>query len=212
MYTKPTCFSPAIIILFFCCLLSTVTNGQTKKTFKKIYVQAGAGFTSRNGGAGEIGIQSVFQSNWTLSLSYNTISADPKNLPSDYEPDYILFIPFYPTVDINLFTITGGKLFPTGKNTWFTTEAGVSFGSGEKMTFTPVDPQFFIIGATSNYDDKTEKKSLVGLMLKTDFNWAFSSFMGLGTGVYANLNSVQSPVGGNIKLLIGKMDKVKRNK
>ena len=50
----------------------------------------------------------------------------------------------------------------------------------------------------------------MGAMLKADFNWAFASFAGVGAGVFANLNSIQSPVGFQIKLLIGKMNKQKK--
>jgi len=48
-------------------------------------------------------------------------------------------------------------------------------------------------------------------MLKADFNWAFSSFAGLGGGVFANINSIQSPVGFHIKLIVGKMNREKKS-
>ena len=57
-----------------------------------------------------------------------------------------------------------------------------------------------------------KKKSGVGVMMQADINWAFASFMGLGAGVYVNLNSVQSPIGFNIKLLVGKMGREKKHK
>ena len=49
-------------------------------------------------------------------------------------------------------------------------------------------------------------------MVQADINWAFASFMGLGAGVYANINSIQSPVGFNMKLLVGKMRREKKHK
>jgi len=49
-------------------------------------------------------------------------------------------------------------------------------------------------------------------MMKTDVNWAFSSFMGLGAGVFANVNSIQSPIGFHIKLLVGNMGREKKNR
>ncbi|HJS55155.1 MAG TPA: hypothetical protein VJ765_11450 [Chitinophagaceae bacterium] len=202
-------------ILFLSCLLSSVTYGQTGETFvKKIYMQGGAGWASHNGAAGEISIQSVLKHNWVATFSYHHVEAEPKNLPNDYQPDVFILIPINqtPAVKMELFSFTGGKYFATGRNTWMTTEAGITFGSSEKMTFTPTDPQFFIIGATSNYDDKTEKKSLTGLMLKADYNWAFASFMGLGAEIFANINSVQSPVGVNIKLFVGKTGRVRKHK
>ena len=49
-------------------------------------------------------------------------------------------------------------------------------------------------------------------MMQADINWAFASFMGVGAGVYANLNSIQSPIGFNIKLLVGKMGRERKHK
>jgi hypothetical protein len=49
-------------------------------------------------------------------------------------------------------------------------------------------------------------------MFQADITWAFASFMKLGAGVYANVNSIQSPVGLNIKLLVGKMGREKKHK
>ena len=31
--------------------------------------------------------------------------------------------------------------------------------------------------------------------MRADLNWGFASFMGLGCGVFININSIQSPVG-----------------
>ena len=49
-------------------------------------------------------------------------------------------------------------------------------------------------------------------MMKTDINWAFSSFMGLGVGAFANINSIQSPMGFHVKLLVGNIGREKKNK
>jgi hypothetical protein len=52
----------------------------------------------------------------------------------------------------------------------------------------------------------------MGAMLKTDINWAFASFMGLGAGVFANFNSIQSPVGFQLKFIVGDIGREKKNK
>jgi hypothetical protein len=63
---------------------------------------------------------------------------------------------------------------------------------------------------TSNYETTVENKNTIGGVLKADVNWAFASFMGMGCGVYANINSVQSPTGFYVKLMIGFMGREKR--
>ena len=48
--------------------------------------------------------------------------------------------------------------------------------------------------------------------MQADIDWAFASFMGIGAGVYANINSIQSPIGLQVKLIIGKMGRIKKSK
>jgi hypothetical protein len=99
-----------------------------------------------------------------------------------------------------------GKYFETGRKTWFTTEAGLSIVSGQELKFTSQPIETGFLYWSSNYSVQKENKTTIGGVLKADFNWAFLPFAGLGAGVYANFNSIQSPVGFEIKLLIGKMN------
>jgi len=194
-------------------------SGQTK-TMNKLYLQAGAGGGAHEAASYDLGIQTIFKNKWSATLSYHEFDMDPKNLPSDYEPEtgYILFIPFTYTVQANMkiVSLTAGRSFKMGRNTWATTEAGLSYVSGEKISFqhSEVTSSFLIIAASnsSNYTSTKEKKSAVGFMMQTDINWAFSSFMGLGAGVFANINSIQSPIGFHIKLLVGNMGREKKNR
>jgi len=206
------------------CLSSTYNYGQTKITaFKKMYLQAAAGGSSNNGGLSEFSIGTALKNNWTTTLSYHHINGmTPKNQPSDFDPGYssFLFIPFAnesPSVEMNLFSLTAGKFLKTGKNTWFNAEAGLSLVNGEKVNYTHaivdqsgIDPISAIFGMaykSPNYTATTEKKTTIGGMFRTDFNWAFSSYAGIGAGVFANLNSIQSPVGFQVKLMVGWMNR-----
>jgi len=207
----------------FLCIMSlafiTTATGQTK-TINKFYLQASAGGGTHDAGSYDLGIQTIFKNKWSATLSYHEFDMEPKNLPSDYEPEtgYIFFIPFTYTVQTNMkiVSLTAGRYFKMGRNTWATTEAGLSYVSGEKVSFqhSEVTSSFLIIAASnsSNYTSTKEKKSTVGFMMQTDVNWAFSSFMGLGAGVFANVNSIQSPIGFHIKLLVGNMGREKKNR
>ena len=207
----------------FLCIMSLAfiitASGQTK-TMNKFYLQAGAGGGTHEAASYDLGIQSIFKNKWSATLSYHEFDMDPKNLPSDYEPEtgYILFIPYSYTVQANMkiVSLTAGRYFKMGRNTWATTEAGLSYVSGEKVSFqhSEVTSSFFLIAASnsSNYTSTKEKKSAVGFMMQTDVNWAFSSFMGFGAGVFANINSIQSPIGFHVKLLVGNMGREKKRK
>ena len=207
-----------IIFLFNC---SFAANAQTKeKLLTKFYLQGAAGPSSRSGSNTELSLQGVMHNKWSFTLSYHDLSMEPKNLPSDYEPEtgVALFIPYTYTIDVKmkLFSLTAGKFMRLGKNTWLTTEAGISVVNGEKVSFQKTDRQdigfLFFYGTTSNYNSSIEKKTSVGGMFRADFNWAFCRFMGLGAGVFANINSIQSPVGCNLKLTLGAMGRQKKVK
>jgi hypothetical protein len=193
---------------------------QTTKPLSKIYFQAGAGGGTYKSSDYDLGLKAVLNNKWSMTLSYKGLEMRPKNLPSDYQAEtgYVLFIPYTyeATTDMSLVSLTAGKYFRLGKNFWATTEGGLSYVKGEKVNFQrtqPVSSNILIAASTSsNYNSFKENKSTVGAMLQADINWAFCSFMGLGAGVYANVNSIQSPVGFNIKLLVGKMGREKKHK
>jgi hypothetical protein len=207
-----------ILFLFNC---FSAAKAQTSKTrFTKFYLQGTAGFCSRSGGNTELSLQGVVKNEWSFTLSYHDLTMQPKNLPSDYQPEtgVVLFIPYSEKVKVNmkLFSVTAGKYFKLGRNTWLSAEAGISVVNGEKASFQKTESQNidlgFFWGTTSNYNSRIEEKTVFGGMLRTDFTWAFCPFMGLGAGVFANFNPIQSPLGFNLKLTLGAMGRQKKVK
>ena len=103
-------------------------------------------------------------------------SSSNKNFGADYKSGYtLLFLrDVFPSVNMTLFSFTGGKLFEAGSKTWVTTEAGFSFVNSEKMSFTKqavvTDGYFY---TSSNYTVKKEKKTTIGGMLKADLTGLF---------------------------------------
>jgi len=203
-----------LLMFQFICILES--KGQvTEKPLNKLYLELATGGTSHNGALGGLGLQGMLKNNWVATVSYQNLDIDPKNLPSDYEQGYTLIfvIPFpdeMPSTNMNIISFTGGKRFGSGRKTWFTTEAGISVISGDKFSFTkqPVKQQGLY--TTSNYDVKSEAKTTVGAMLKADFNWAFTPYVGLGAGAFVNFSSMQTPVGGHIKLIVGWLNTKKK--
>jgi len=201
-----------LLLLMF---LSTVTTyGQTNESIiKKLYLQLGTGLTNYNGYSAGFDIQAVLKKHWTATLSYHNITMDPKNLPSNYEPGFelVLIFPFsdaYPESNMKLYSLSAGKFFELGRKFWFVTEAGVSVVNGDKFTFIRQPMVQDSYGHTSsNYGGKKEIKTTFGGVLKADLTWAFSSFAGLGVGVFGNFNSIQSPVGAELKLIVGWMNR-----
>jgi len=188
-------------------LLSFNLQAQTNQSaLRKIYLQYGMGPTTYGGLVGEIGVQSVWKNNWTTSISYQDFSLNPKNLPKDYEPDYALFIAMYPENNLVSFSLSAGKLFELSRKAWITTEAGISIVKGQEFSFHRQESTNIIIAGTSNYASTETNKSAVGGIIRADFTWAFASFAGLGVSTFANINSIQSPVGAEFKLILGWMN------
>lgn len=222
IFKKPIRFC-AIIFL----LLSSpfFINAQTHDPLlKKIYLQAAGGGNTNRGDHGEIGLQTIFKNKWSGTISYHSLVMEPKNLPSDYVAGSGVVFFLFPYVDnadveMELYSLTAGRYFQTGKKSWITTEAGISIVKGETVSFerrpvTSTDSWGMLFGVSStssNYTTTFENKSAVGAMVRADYNWAFSRFCGLGAGVFANFNSIQSPLGFNLKLTMGFMrSKAKR--
>ena len=207
----------------FLCIMSlafiTTATGQTK-TMNKLYLQAGAGGGTHDAASYDLGIQTIFKNKWSATLSYQGFDMEPKNLPSDYIPEtgFILIIPYTYTVQANMkiVSITAGRYFKLGRNIWATTEGGLSYVNGEKVSFQRSDvvDSYFLFGGTtsSNYSSSKESKSTLGVAMRADLNWGFASFMGIGCGAFANINSIQSPIGFQLKLMVGNMGREKKNK
>jgi len=208
MKYAPHC--PVFLLLVF---LSFTVNGfsQIKSTnLRRLYADLGAGVSSRSGGYSELGAQMVSMNNWVATVSYHSISMEPKNLPSNYDPgvNLLSLLPFVdqsPVVKSTLASITGGRAFNAGRKVWFTTEAGISYVSGEAMDFRSQPVVTDVLYISSNYSTITRKSSSAGAMLKADFNWAAFSFLGFGVGTYLNMNSVQSSAGFHFKMIVGAM-------
>jgi len=207
----------SILLLFFATtIFCQQTNDEIKtSSTKKFYLQAGAGVATAGGVSYDFGIQAVLKSDWTISASYKKVEMKAKNLPNDYERGYAILILFpiydeWPLNKMNVFNFTLGKYIETGKKTWITAEGGLSVVSGQKLTFASQTQDVRIFYVSSNYSYQKESKTGFGAILKSDFNWAILPFAGLGVSVYADLNSLQSPLGFEIKFICGNLRQHKK--
>ena len=206
------------ILSTFTCFLIT-SYGQEKSSLEKVYFQIGGGGMSNKGFFGEMSLNAALKKNWIVSLTYLSAEMEPKNLPSDYDPGYsfILGTNANPTIELNTVALTAGKYAQLARKVWFSAEAGLSVVNGEKLNFSHQQSQIIDWGPlgqskTSNYSYTTEKKTTVGGLFKADMNWSFVPFAGIGFGVHANANSIQTSVGYEFKLMLGHFYKRNKNK
>jgi hypothetical protein len=216
---KITCCLATFILLVSISANAQVTRPQgSKNSLQKVMVSLGAGPVSKRGAVGGFELQGVFKNRMVTSFSFHSISMDSNNEPADYQPGsigiIIVAIPdSYDPQEMTAYSATIGKFFRVERNVWFTTEAGVSFVNGYEHSFTrqSVEPDG-LGGKTSNYNVTRKSVSGAGALLKADLTWSFSSFAGFGFGVFTNVNSVQSSVGGEVKLVLGWMNREKKIK
>lgn len=204
------------------CILVPGISGkaQSGSSISKWYVQGAAGGGNYGSFDGGVGLTAVVRNQWSLSLTYNDLDMRPKNQPADYKPEtgYVFFVPYTYEIraHMNLVNVTIGRYWSTGKNTWATVGGGLSFVHGERVHYERTESVTTNVliaeTTTSNYNTTKEVKSTVGALIQGDINWAFASFLGLGVGTYVNLNAIQSPVSVQVKLLAGKMNRVKRHR
>jgi hypothetical protein len=192
---------------------------QGESPVTKAYIEGGVAFGSYEGAGGAFGGKLVLNNKWILGITFTGMSMKPKNKPSDYIPETGIAVIFAyssePSVDMSFLSFTGGRCFTLSRTVFANLGGGISFVSGDKVTYTPqqqVTTGFFpAVNVSSNYSSSKEKTSTIGLALDADINWAFASFMGLGLGAHSNLNSIQSPVWFDLKLLVGKMGRPKKH-
>jgi len=195
----------------------TVTAQTKSPDVNRFYVDFGGGASTKNGIFAQLGATAVIKNKWTASISYYSVDMNPKNLPSDYEPGatIIVFFPVpdaMPSVDMTLVNFTAGRFFQIGRKTWFTTEAGLSIVSGKTFHFTAQPQVVDWDYMSSNYSAQTKTQTTIGAMLRADFTWAFCPNVGLNVGAFANMNSIQSPVGAEFKLVVGWLNTKKHGK
>jgi hypothetical protein len=200
-----------ILSLIFIFQVSNFLNAQTGSSITKFYVYAGGGGGNYKSSAATLGLRTVFKNKWSGSVCYLNISMDPKNLPSDYKPGVSTLLLFTSTnpikVNMDLISISAGKYINLGKKIWATTEAGLSCVIGEKASFHKSSETGFnwilLSDDPSNYRADLTKHTAIGAMVSADFHYAISRFFGMSAGLFANINSIQSPMGFQIKLIAG---------
>ena len=193
----------AIVILL--ALATTVYAQSSKDHIPKFYTQIGIGPSTHNGSFTEFGGTVVFKNKWTTSITYQDFDMTPSNLPSDYKRGYTFIFPDeWPSMKMKSINFTAGKYFPLNRQIWFTAEAGVAITSGDSFIFTRQAVVETTWQFSSNYAIHSEPPSTgAGAIIKADFNWAICPYVGFSGGVFANVNSLQSMVGLDFKIIVG---------
>src|SRR5690242_1204665 len=207
-----------ITIMFVFTILSNAQNEDSlividsviasdKDSLKTLYLEFGGGPCSSDGGFYQFSITFSVRKNWVGSISFYLFKLIPDNLPDDFKPGHEFSgIAFgkkvnWPKRNIGALNFTAGKKFSLVKNVFATMQTGLSIGGGEEISYKSQT----VTGTSSNYSITKKSTGLIGGLLKADLNFAFASWLGLGFGCIYSFNSIQSAIGPEFKLLLGKM-------
>jgi hypothetical protein len=203
-----------ILLVLILALMTTAHAQNNTDHLPKCYLHLAGGPSSRNGATYEYGGTAIFKNKWMASISYQSIDMTPKNLPQDYKQGYtvIIILPIpdaMPSATLKSVNFTVGKYLSLGRKTWITAEGGLSVVNGRTYTFTPQQVEYDFVHVSSNYAAHSDTQTGAGGIIKADFNWAFIPYLGLGVGMFANVNSIQSSVGLQFKVIAGWMNSKK---
>ncbi len=193
-----------------------LTYAQEESFISKVWVEGSAGSAGKDGAFTKFGVQTVFKDKWIGSISYYYASMNLKGTPADYKPSEELFLIFpassgTPRQRLNVTNFMVGRFFKYDESVFFSGSAGLSIVKGDKATFTPqpviTTTDWLGYSSTSNYKVNTVHRTVAGGVIEADMLWAFCPFAAIGPGVYANINSIQSHVGFEWKIVLGWMHK-----
>ena len=198
-----------IFLITFCSIASNRIHSQESQADKhsKIYFSLGGGAGIKSQLMG-FGGTCILPKEWGFSLSYKGSNYQARNLPSDYYQGLDFQKPFdY----LHVLSFNYLKEFSTStKLIRYGIEGGPSLVTEGIAAFTYKPLNGLEDLFESNYSYSYTKKSTVGLSVRAKIEFPLTRFAGLEIAGFANVNSFQSIIGGEIYLTLGKIrDRIK---
>lgn len=171
-------------------------------------------------GTASLDLKTVFKKKWAITVSTAKFDYYPQ-LPDDFQAipvkpdlDYPLTLP---PKKVRFSSIAFGLFHSFNPSLSITADAGIGIATTEQFGFTKTTGPTTMRGDYAdyyvNYAVSPANFSHVGGIVRVGFDWAFSSFAGLGVDGYYNYNSggIGSNSRVNIKILVGWMNTPKKN-
>lgn len=143
----------------------------------------------------------VFNKGLGLSLDGTVAAIKAQNLPSGYKSGLCLFGNCTPKDDVFIFSSRALKAFNSpDKLTAYILEAGPSVTIYNQTYFKASPPSWF----GSNYDEYRLSKTGIGLATKVKVIFSPHKNIGIGLGIYSNVNRVKMINGLELNLVFGR--------
>jgi hypothetical protein len=213
-----------IFLSFLVLIVLQPVLAQKKMELTKIYVQAGAGGSTKNGFSAQLGLRSVFNNKWTFTASAMYLEREAQ-APGDYVGyssgswwmgDYY-HNEFHPIARTDFYYLSAGRFFPLLRSVYFTVDAGLGMANGQEFSYIRTNGTLnssYDYSYSPKYAVKSTDKSAFGGIIRTGFDWAFSGIAGIGIDAYYNYNTggINDNLGFNIKLIVGWMNRGRKLK
>jgi hypothetical protein len=202
---KKNIFLP--LVLLFGTLTNNIWSQTDSLKINKLspaiyYLGFGFGPNTR-GGNFELSFTFTTSGYWGGSLNLRNGYVKLANVPADYGGQFGRLPPFDSFMILSFDLV---KKFPTaGKSVRFGFEAGPSYVK-YNLTKLVIDPNYGFPGVYK-YDKVHTPKNALGVSLTAKTEFPFSRFIGCELGLFTIINKVQSVLGLNVCLTLGKVRK-----
>lgn len=207
-----------LVFLIVLLLISLINYSQNDSCYKYyVGVNGGKGMTSDF----HTDLSIVTKSDYVYNIFYLSQNKKSPSLP----PDFIygglkIFGDGIPRINICTFGFSCGKLINTKYNSIkINLRGGFLIGEIFKpYNFVPRQSQSsgmgFNFNLNSNYTYDIKKEYIYGLFLNPGIEFMFSRFLGIRAGICANINLIESTVGGELGIIFGRLktNKIENNK
>lgn len=195
-----------INLLLLLSIFTTISPAQFSKNHF-IYASIGDAYFSDYEG-GEISLNYVNKSKYSLAFSYSTLYRKSPSQPDDYQPflDIIIFHPTdYEAYDqIQSFKLLAGKMILTNTNKIrFNLKGGIAYSRILEVSNWVKKSRPFIFSSWEYYEYDIGINRRFGIALEPSIEFPIGRFIGASITPFALINEKASTYGCSFKLMLG---------
>lgn len=193
--------------IFSLCFIFTCLPVFSQKV-EKTPVYGSVGFSAGNFFGGNAGLNFIFNQKFSLQAEYSSSIRKSKSIPEDYTigmVDIFSMGTTTPKDKIQSFRLMFGLVKKSEQSGFFrfNFKTGISVATiSTPVNWEKVD--YFLLAA--NYTWDTESMTRLGWVIKPDFEFLFTNFIGVVVSPYCELNSDYSSAGVGVGLLLGRIE------
>ena len=176
--------------------------------FRDRYLHYGWGLGAGTHFSIDFSLQYISRSSYSISLLGRAQFRKARDIPDDFRSGLAhLFLK--PQDELKEYGFAVGKVWkiPNKKMRLHLRAGPVYVNHVKKVNFTQLDNAggAIFLPIAPNYTWQEEERNTVGLTLNPTVEFLFNNILGLSTGLFANINNLQSSIGIGCSLILGRI-------